>query len=74
MGSKSEVDSESFIDFLSVAKLLNLTHWGQVTHTVYASVQYANIGLDNGLSPVGRRAIIWTNAAIDPKEHISVKF
>ena len=27
----------------------------------YASVKYAIIGSDNGLSPVRRQAIIWTN-------------
>ena len=31
---------------------------------IYASVQHANIASDNGLSPVQRQAIIWTNAAI----------
>ena len=36
-----------------------LTHWH-----LQASVQHTNIGSDNGLSPVRRQAIIWTNAAI----------
>ena len=39
-----------------------LTHWGQVTH-IYVS-KLACIGLDNGLSPGRRQAIIWTNAGI----------
>ena len=30
----------------------------------YASVQHINIASDDGLSPVRRQAIIWTNAAI----------
>ena len=39
-----------------------LTHWGQVTH-ICARI-LTNIGLDNGLSPGRRQAIIWTNAGI----------
>ena len=42
----------------------------------YASVKHTNCGSDNGLSPLRRQSIIWTNAAIlslDPKEHISLK-
>ena len=31
---------------------------------IYTSVQFTNIGSDNGLSPVRRQAIIITNAAI----------
>ena len=31
---------------------------------IYASVNYTTTGLDNGLSPGGRQAIIWTNAEI----------
>ena len=30
---------------------------------IYTSVQHANIVSDNGLSPVRRQAIIWTNTA-----------
>ena len=39
-----------------------LTHWGRVTHICVADL--ATIGSDNGLSPVRRQAIIWTNAGI----------
>ena len=39
-----------------------LTHWGRVMHT-YVSKQTI-IGLDNGLSPGWRQAIIWTNVGI----------
>ena len=39
-----------------------LTHWGRVT--IYASLNWAIIGSDNGLSPVRRQAITWTNAGI----------
>ena len=47
---------------------------------IYASVQHTDIASDNGLSPVRRQAIIWTNAATLSirqgiyKEYISVKF
>ena len=39
-----------------------LTHWGSVTH-IYVG-ELTIIGSDNGLSPVRRQAIIWTNAGI----------
>ena len=39
-----------------------LTHWGRVTHICVADL--ATIGSENGLSPVRRQAIIWTNAGI----------
>ena len=39
-----------------------LTHWGRVTHICVGT--NTNIGSDNGLSPGGRQAIIWTNAGI----------
>ena len=31
---------------------------------IYAAVNYATIGSDNGLSPVRRQTIIWNNAGI----------
>ena len=34
-----------------------------MTH-IYASVAYITIDSDNGLSPVRRQAIFWTNAGI----------
>ena len=40
---------------------LGLTRWGRVTHIC---VSKPNIGLDNGLSPIRRLTIIWTNFAI----------
>ena len=40
----------------------SLTHWGRVTHTCVGKLTI--IGSDNDLSPEGRQAIIWTNAAI----------
>ena len=40
----------------------SLTHWGQVTHRCVSNLTI--IGSDNGLSPVRRQAIIWTNAGI----------
>ena len=39
-----------------------LTHWGWVTHICIGKLSI--IGLDNGLSPGRRQAIIWTNAGI----------
>ena len=39
-----------------------LTHWGRVTHISVSRLTI--IGLDNGLSPDRRQAIIWTNAGI----------
>ena len=38
------------------------THWGWVTHICVDNLTI--IGSDNGLSPCGRQAIIWTNAGI----------
>ena len=40
----------------------SLTHWGRVTHTCVTKLTI--IGSDNGLSPGGRQAIIWTNDGI----------
>ena len=39
-----------------------LTHWGRVTHKCISKLII--IGLDNGLAPGWRQAIIWTNAGI----------
>ena len=39
-----------------------LTNWGRVTHICVGKLTI--IGSDNGLSPVWRQAIIWTNAGI----------
>ena len=39
-----------------------LTHWGRVTHICVSKLTI--IGSDNGLSPVRRQAIIWTNAGL----------
>ena len=39
-----------------------LTHWGRVTQICIGKPTI--IGSDNGLSPVRRQAIIWTNARI----------
>ena len=39
-----------------------LTHWGRVTHICVS--KQTIIGSDNGLSPGGRQAIIWTDAGI----------
>ena len=47
---------------LHCIRLIVLTHWGRVTHICVNNPTI--IGLDNGLSPGGRQAIIWTNAGI----------
>ena len=39
-----------------------LTHWGRVTHMSVNKI--TTIGSDNGMSPVRRQAIIWTNVGI----------
>ena len=41
---------------------------------IYASVNYTNIGLDNGLSPGWHQAIIWTNAGLLLIEHLGANF
>ena len=43
------------------SEVTELTHWGRVTHVC---VKLTIIGLDNGLLPGRRQAIIWTNAGI----------
>ena len=45
-----------------ISGYVELTHWGRVTHICVSDL--AIIGSDNGLSPGGRQAIIWTNAGI----------
>ena len=39
-----------------------LTHWGRATHICVSNLTI--IASDNGLSPIWRQAIIWTNAGI----------
>ena len=39
-----------------------LTHWGRATQKCLS--KFTIIGSDNGLSPIRRQAIIWTNAGI----------
>ena len=48
--------------YIGLTLYMVLTHWGW--WRIYASVQHANIGSDNGLSPGRRQTIIWTNAGI----------
>ena len=49
-----------------------LTHWGRVRHICVGKLTV--IGLDNGLSPGRRQAIIWTNAGILLIEPIGTNF
>ena len=37
-------------------------YWGLKPARIYASVNQVIIGSDNGLSPIQRQAITWTNA------------
>ena len=48
---------------------LLLTEW-----RIYASVNYTIIGSHNGLSPIRRQAIIWTNAGILSIEPLGTNF
>ena len=41
---------------------MHLTRWGKVTHICVSKITI--IGPDNGLSPIWRQAIIWTNTGI----------
>ena len=50
------------IDDFECALWKPLTHWGRVTHICIS--KQTIIGSDNGLSPVRRQAIIWTNAGL----------
>ena len=49
-----------------------LTHWGRVTHICVGNLTI--IGSDNGLSPVRRQTIIWTNAGIVLIEPLGTNF
>ena len=44
---------------INVSEIWQLTHWGWVTHICVCNLTI--IGLDNGLSPSRRQAIIWNN-------------
>ena len=48
--------------------LLDLTHWGRVTHICVGNLTI--IGSDNGLSPGLYQTIIWTNAEITLIGHL----
>ena len=48
------------------------THWGRVTHICVGNLTI--IGSDNGLSPIRRQAIIWTNAGILSIGHLGTNF
>ena len=47
---------------ISMEIIETLTHWDRVTHTCVGKLVI--VVSDNGLSPVRRQAIIWTNAGI----------
>ena len=50
------------LDLGQTEACFSLTHWGRATHICVSKLTI--IGSDNGLSPVRRQAIIWTNAGI----------
>ena len=58
--------SSSWSDSLQRMKsgryVCSLTHWGRVTHICVGKLTI--IDSDDGLSPAGRQAIIWTNVGI----------
>ena len=58
----------------SLAKpiVINLTHWGRVTHMCVSKL--AIIGSDNGLSTDRRRSFIWTNVGILLIWHLGTNF
>ena len=49
-----------------------LTHWGRMTHICVSNLTI--IVSDNGLSPGGRQAIIWTNAGISLIQTLGTNF
>ena len=51
-----------FANYEKTRNLYWLTHWDQATHICVSKLTI--IASDNGLSPVQRQAIIWTNAGI----------
>ena len=40
----------------------SLTYWGRATHIFVSKL--TNIGVDNGVSPGRRQAIVWTNTEV----------
>ena len=60
------------MQLLMFSNMLELTHWGWVTHICVGELTI--IGSDNGLSPGPRQAIIWTNAGIMFIEPLATNF
>ena len=61
-----------FTSGIVISSLVTLTHWGHVTHICIGNLIIS--GSDNGLSPGGRQAIIWTNARILLIGHLGTNF
>ena len=59
-GGIDEVSKEHF--YANLLSNTALTHWGRVTQMCVN--KFTIIGSENGLSPIGRQAIIWTIARI----------
>ena len=49
-----------------------LTHWGRVTHICVDKLTI--VGSENGLAPIRRQAIIWTNAGLLSIGHLLTNF
>ena len=49
---------------LNFSKIILYYQFIEAELHIYASIQHTNIASEKGLSPVGRQAIFWTNAAI----------
>ena len=59
-GPVPELDTDT--NLIHNSWINSLTHWGRVTHICV--IKLTIIGLDNGLSPDRRQAIIWTNTGL----------
>ena len=61
-GCHAPVIASNISSMWSPTVFTDLTHWGRVTHICVGKLSI--IDSDNGLSPVRRQAIIWTNAGM----------
>ena len=50
--------------FTGIILVLGSINWLKAEWFIYASVNYENVGSDNGLSPDQHQVIIWTDAGI----------
>ena len=72
--SQSQI-SEISLKIIYLTFHLNLPGTSELTLLpLYASVNQVSIGSDNGLSPIRRQAIIWTNAGLLSVESLGTIF